>query len=109
MNLHIQNSDSIEKIIGGYILRIPSFRPKMKLKQSHSVENEKGFLTSVSLQNIKKLKWDPLKALKRFRKKSQRRKKLKRETWLDFAVTVVLLVPVKSVHYVYILLSDKKT
>ena len=66
----------MKKIIGGYILRKPNFRRKMRiLKLSHSAENVKGgvpsgFLNIQFLANIKTLKGDPLQTLKMFGKKS---------------------------------------
>ena len=78
MNLHIQNSDSIEEIIGGYILRIPSFRPKMKLKQSHSVENEKRVFNIRFIAKYQKIEVGPFEGIETFSKKITAPKKIEK-------------------------------
>ena len=80
---YVQTSESIEKNIGGYVLRKPNVRWKTTFLNSLMVpKNLKGgtfwdFQTSIMFQNIKKMKGDPLVQSKNFRKKvSKYRKKI---------------------------------
>ena len=49
---NVKSSNSVEKIIGGYVLRKPNLRQKMRiLKQSHSAEIVKGTILNRRCSN----------------------------------------------------------
>ena len=74
----------LKKAKGLQSVKVFSFTVPEKPKSWTELARPFEFLTSIKLQNIKKLKGDPLKTLRTFRKKSHNAKKTERGSFVTF-------------------------